>query len=205
MSGEVIIAVITGGSVAATAGVTYIETRRKLQREYDLALRAERIKSYRNLWPLTKTFRKFVRDDVSVGDARKFCTTLNGWYFREGFFLTPRSMDLYERLLERVHDVIDQAGDGERNLTEAEYQTIYRSCRQLRASLTEDLGSRIESAINRRRRRALARARAAADGRDGFSDRDLLEALRQRLRATTYDLDAAAADTPRRRRLTRAR
>jgi hypothetical protein len=205
VSGEVIVAVITGGSIAATAVVTYIETRRKLQREYDLALRTERVKSYRKLWPLTKSFRRFVREDVSIKAARDFCRALNGWYFREGFFLTPRSMERYETLLETVHDVLDQAEDEEeRKLTDAEYELVYRRCRDLRASLTEDLGSRIESEIGRRRRaNALARKRAA-DRTNGFSDRDLIETLRQRLQTTEYDRTASLAVGGHRRRSRRA-
>ena len=135
--------------IPVTAVLTYIETRRKLitdlTREYDLALRAERLTAYRKLWNLLRPLHPYARQPLAVSEARALSATLSDWYASEGFLLSLSSWREYGVLQRGLASIgADEPG---RILDEDELDLLGNRTERLQNSLTEEIGTRERSAL----------------------------------------------------------
>jgi hypothetical protein len=169
LASDVGVALIGFCGLLITALVTFLGTRMKLlhderesrrsfrdglAREYDLALRSDRIGSYRSLWRLLRPLRRFDPPRLTVGDAHALRSSLGAWYYEEGLFLSNTSWSGYGNLQEAITRVIASAEGGcDRLLTDDEFKTLYERARVLRSSLTEDIATRERSVLESKDKR----------------------------------------------------
>jgi hypothetical protein len=136
MDSEVLSAIIAGSvSLVVSTVVAAWTQRRKLESEYDAALRTERLSEYRKLWQLLEPLGWYGKHEITSETAKKLLADLDHWYFEGGgLFLSDISYNSFEELL-RALDKYDGAPSGA-----AEHLRPIGS--KLRTSLTYDIGGR---------------------------------------------------------------
>ena len=108
MDPEVLSAIIAGSiSLVVSTVVAAWAQRRKLESDYDAALRAERLAEYRKLWQLTEPLGWYGKHEITSERAKKLLADLDHWYFEGGgLFLSDISYQSFEELL-RALDTYD--------------------------------------------------------------------------------------------------
>jgi hypothetical protein len=144
-----------------TAVFTYLATRSKIRldltAEYDKDLRTSRLKAYQDLWKLLEPLARYSRPGpVTYVVVKEVAEKMRIWYFEQGgIFLTKESYIPYFSLKEAMQNMIDDKHlkeDNTRELDEERLSTLLTGASLLRKSLTEDIGSRNEGFLSRRRR-----------------------------------------------------
>ena len=140
--------VVTGlASGVVSAVLTYFGTRSKIRLEmtveHDKALHNQRLKIYKELWPLMADFGGYKPDyKLTREAAKKVLNDMHKWYFDGGGIYLSRSsrkpyFDLKMLALEAVR------GKNDELLIEGTQLTnILDAARRLRTSLAEDVGAR---------------------------------------------------------------
>ena len=138
-------------SGAITAVITYFATRSKaildLTIEHDRELRKERLTAYQKLWPELKALARYSAErPLSYEIIKETSEKMRDWYFSpDGIFLSARSRGPYFDLKAEMQKVIDddELRDHKRKLKDTTYiKTIHEYATALRASLSDDVGTR---------------------------------------------------------------
>ena len=101
MDPEVLSAIIAGSVslVVSSVAAAWMQ-RRKLESDYDAALRAERLAEYRKLWQLMEPIGWYGRHEITSKSAKKLLADLDHWYFEGGgLLLSDISYESFEELL----------------------------------------------------------------------------------------------------------
>ena len=101
MNPEVLSAIIAGSiSLVVSTVVAAWAQRRKLESDYDAALRAERLAEYRKLWQLLEPLGWYGKHEITAETAEKLLADLDHWYFEGGgLLLSDVSYQSFEELL----------------------------------------------------------------------------------------------------------
>ena len=101
MDPEVLSAIIAGSvSLVVSTVVAAWAQRRKLESDYDAALRAERLGEYRKLWQLMEPIGWYGKHEITSETAEKLLADLDHWYFEGGgLFLSDIAYQSFEELL----------------------------------------------------------------------------------------------------------
>ena len=133
MDPEVLSVIIAGSvSLVVSTVVAAWAQRRKLESDYDAALRAERLAEYRKLWQLMEPIGWYGERAAGTAEtARKLLADLDHWYFEGGgLLLSDVSYQSFEELLRAL----------------ATYNALTKDLRpvgsKLRTSLAYDIGGR---------------------------------------------------------------
>ena len=146
---------ILAGLIGAAVGgvISWLTTNSRLRRElellYDRDLREKRVAAYRELWKRTKRVpRTRLRGEVTGATLREVREDWHNWYYDEGgIYMSAVVRDTYFAATEALETAADAGGD--RELRENEYEAVYERVKELRDSLTADIGSRIEPQLLR--------------------------------------------------------
>jgi len=140
MDPEVLSAVIAGSvSLLVSSVITAWAQRKKLESDYDVTLRTERLIEYRKLWQLTEPIGWYGKHEITSETAKKLLIDLDRWYFENGggLLLSDVSVNIFEELL---HALYQNNGDPDR---------IRRLGTKLRAALAYDVGGRRRPLLRR--------------------------------------------------------
>jgi hypothetical protein len=101
MDPEVLSAIIAGSvSLVVSSVVAAWTQRKKLESDYDAALRAERLTEYRKLWQLMEPIGWYGKHEITPETAKKLLADLDHWYFEGGgLLLSDISYQSFEELL----------------------------------------------------------------------------------------------------------
>ena len=132
MEPEVVSAIVAGSvSLLVSTVVAAWAQRKKLESDYDAALRGERLAEYRKLWQLMEPIGWYGRHEVTAETAKKLLADLDHWYFEGGgLLLSDISYQSFEELLR----ALDQYDGLPEHLRPAGSK--------LRTSLAYDIGGR---------------------------------------------------------------
>jgi hypothetical protein len=132
MDPEVLSAIIAGSiSLVVSSVVAAWAQRRKLESDYDAALRVERLAEYRKLWQLMEPIGWYGKHEITAETAKKLLGDLDHWYFEGGgLLLSDISYQSFEELL-RALDKYDGLPEHLRPVGS-----------KLRTSLAYDVGGR---------------------------------------------------------------
>lgn len=110
-------------------------------------LRLRRLEAYRSLWSLTAVVAPKPRRDISYADLVRLRQEMRAWYFEGGGLFLSRSATRHYRLLaDGLETFLPEDPRGKVEIDE--YDEISTLCSQLRTSLTLDVRSRAEAAID---------------------------------------------------------
>jgi hypothetical protein len=154
---------ITASLVLAglTALFAYFRTRSRisldLSAEYDKDLRTSRLQVYQELWKLLEPLARYSRPGpVTYQVVKDMAEKMRIWYFQQGgIFLTKGSYDPYFTLKKSLQDIIDDTpciACKDAEIDKERLATLLIEGNLLRSSLTEDIGSRNESFLLRKRK-----------------------------------------------------
>lgn len=141
MDPQILSAIIAGSiSLVVSSVVAAWIQRQKLESDYDVALRTERLAEYRKLWQLTEPLGWYGKHEITSETAKKLLADFDHWYFENGggLLLSDVSVKIFEELLHALHEYSD---DPER---------IRRLGTKLRAALSYDIGGRRLPLLRRR-------------------------------------------------------
>lgn len=102
MEPVVLSAIIAGAvSLLTSTVVAAWSQRKKLESEYDVTLRTERLMVYRKLWQIMEPMGWYGGQEVTPKIAKKILGERDLWYFENGggLFLSDVSADRFEELL----------------------------------------------------------------------------------------------------------
>jgi hypothetical protein len=129
-----VLSAIIAGVVSLTISIPIAAwtLRQKLESDYDVALRTERLTEYRKLWQLTESIGWYGKHEITPKTAKKLLADIHQWYFENGggLFLSDVSMNCFEELLQ----ALDQQ--------DVEPERLRKLGTKLRAALAYDVGGR---------------------------------------------------------------
>jgi len=132
MKPEVLSAIIAGSiSLVISTVVAAWAQRKKLESDYDAALRSERLAEYRKLWQLMEPIGWYGKHEITSETINKLLADIDHWYFEGGgLLLSDVSYQSFEEL-QRSLDRYDGAPDHLRPVGS-----------KLRTALAYDIGGR---------------------------------------------------------------
>ena len=132
MDPQVLSAIIAGAvSLLISTLVAAWAQRRKLESDYDAALRAERLAEYRRLWQLMEPIGWYGKHEITAKTTKKLLADIDHWYFEGGgLLLSDVSYQSFEEL-QRALDKYDGLPDHLRPVGS-----------KLRTALAYDIGGR---------------------------------------------------------------
>lgn len=107
MDSSIWVALIAGTvSLLVSSVVSFWMQRKKLESDYDIALRQERIVEYRKLWQLTEPLGWYGKHELTPEVVQKLRVDIDHWYFEDGsgILLSEGSHSVFEELLKTLHD-----------------------------------------------------------------------------------------------------
>ena len=112
MDSEVLSAIIAGAvSLLISTVVAAWSLRRKLETDYDAALRAERLVEYRKLWQLMEPIGWYGKHEITSETVKKLLADIDHWYFQGGGLLLSdvsyQSFEELQRALDKYEGVPD--------------------------------------------------------------------------------------------------
>jgi len=104
MDPEVLSAIVAGSvSLVVSSVVAAWAQRKKLESDYDVILRAERLTEYRKLWQLMEPIGWYGKHEITSETAKKLLADLDHWYFEGGgLLLSDISYQSFEDLLQAL-------------------------------------------------------------------------------------------------------
>jgi hypothetical protein len=169
---SVLIALIAGlVSGAITSVITYFATAAKIRLEltieYDKELRKDRLGAYLKLWPKLKPLARY-SPPSPVGHqlVKKTSENMRDWYFDTGgVYLSRESRDRYFKLKATMQKIIDNPKIPEKDgsLPPGLVATLHDEATELRAALSDDVGTRQEPFLRSRRFRKVHQNSSAKD------------------------------------------
>ena len=132
MDPQVLSAIIAGSiSLVVSTVVAAWAQRKKLESDYDVALRKERIAEYRKLWQLMEPIGWYGKHEITSETAKKLLADIDHWYFDGGgLFLSDITYQSFEEL-QRALDNYDGVPDH-----------LRPAGSKLRTALAYDIGGR---------------------------------------------------------------
>ena len=97
---QVLSAIIAGAvSLLISTVVAAWSQRKKLESDYDAALRTERLTEYRKLWQIMEPIGWYGKHEITSETAKKLLADIDHWYFEGGgLFLSDVSYQSFEEL-----------------------------------------------------------------------------------------------------------
>src|SRR4030095_6907696 len=106
MDSEVLSAIVAGSvSLVVSTVVAAWTQRRKLESDYDVTLRAERLAEYRRLWQLMEPIGWYGKHEITSETAKKLLADIDHWYFEGGGLLLS---DVSYQSFEELQRALDQ-------------------------------------------------------------------------------------------------
>src|SRR5512147_44785 len=105
MDPQVLSAIIAGSiSLVVSSIVAAWSQRKKLESDYDVALRAERLAEYRKLWQITEPIGWYGNHQITPKLVKKLLVDLDHWYFENGggLLLSEVSYNSFVELLQKI-------------------------------------------------------------------------------------------------------
>lgn len=133
MDPQVLSAIIAGSvSLLVSSLMAAWTQRKKLESDYDVTLRTERLTEYRKLWHLTESIGWYGQHEITPETAKKLLADLDHWYFENGagLLLSDDSIEVFEELLRALYQY---GGEPER---------LRRLGTKVRVALAYDVGGR---------------------------------------------------------------
>ena len=132
MESPVLSAIVAGAvSLLISTVVAAWAQRRKLESDYDVALRTERLAEYRRLWQLMESIGWYGKHEITPETAEKLLADIDHWYFEGGgLLLSDVSYQSFEEL-QRALDKYDGVPDHLRPIGS-----------KLRTAMAYDIGGR---------------------------------------------------------------
>jgi hypothetical protein len=129
---QVLSAIIAGAvSLLISTVVAAWSQRKKLESDYDVALRTERLTEYRKLWQIMEPIGWYGKHEITSETAKKLLADIDHWYFEGGgLFLSDVSYQSFEEL-QRALDKYDDMPEHLRPVGS-----------KLRTALAYDIGGR---------------------------------------------------------------
>lgn len=142
-------------STVIVAVITYFaarwKTRLDLSAEYDRELRTERLTAYKELWKKLKPLARYSREEpITYEIIRDTSQAMRDWYYDAGgIYLSRESRLPYFTLKRSLQRIIDnealEKDNAELDEKSEELKQIFEQGTELRASLSDDIGTRNRS------------------------------------------------------------
>ena len=129
---QVLSAIIAGAvSLLISTVIAAWSQRKKLESDYDVTLRTERLTEYRKLWQIMEPIGWYGKHEITSETTKKLLADIDHWYFEGGgLFLSDVSYQSFEEL-QRALDKYDGVPDHLRPVGS-----------KLRTALAYDIGGR---------------------------------------------------------------
>ena len=212
---ELAIALLTAGlGLISGAVLALLGSRQRLEVEYDIALRTQRIEAYQALWKILEPLAYYAPSSaVTHALARELAEALRSWYFEVGgLFLSEASREAYFDLQKGLGGVIKVPPDGPLDdqcfepLDDHRFERLRAIASKLRTTLTQDTATRVktrhpEPLLPRLRRRLSGRGAVEVSVRRGWlwgdDDRECYSVLVQnQLSSPSVYVNKVYFDTP---------
>jgi len=174
---ELAIALLTAGlGLISGAVLALLGSRQRLEVEYDIALRTQRIEAYQALWKILEPLAYYAPSSaVTHALARELAEALRSWYFEVGgLFLSEASREAYFDLQKGLGGVIQEPPDVDHlPLDVQRFDRLRAIASKLRTTLTQDVATRVktrhpEPLLPRLRRRLSGRGAVEVSVRRGW-------------------------------------
>lgn len=207
---ELAIALLTAGlGLISGAVLALLGSRQRLEVEYDIELRKQRIEAYQALWKILEPLAYYAPPSaVTHALARELAEALRSWYFEVGgLFLSEASREAYFDLQKGLGGVIKEPPDVDHLPLDAHrFERLRGIASKLRTTLTQDTATRVktrhpEPLLPRLRRRLSGRGAVEVTVRRGWlwgdDERECYSVLVQnQLSSPSVYVDRLYFDTP---------
>jgi len=209
---ELAIALLTAGlGLISGAVLALLGSRQRLEVEYDIELRKQRIEAYQALWKILEPLAYYAPSSaVTHALARELAEALRSWYFEVGgLFLSEASREAYFDLQKGLGGVLKEPPDVDHLPLDAQrFERLRAIASKLRTTLTQDTATRVktrhpEPLLPRLRRRLSGRGAVEVSVRRGWlwgdDERECYSVLVQnRLSSPSVCVNKVYFDTPER-------
>jgi hypothetical protein len=141
-----------GAGLGLVSGVVLalVGSRKRLETEYDIALRKYRIEAYQELWRILEPLAYFSPPSaVTYAVATNLSRALRSWYFEVGgLFLSERTREAYFDLQKGLGGVIKGVPeDHYEPLDPRRFERLRSIASNLRTASTQDVATRVKSRL----------------------------------------------------------
>jgi hypothetical protein len=148
MTSEVVASVVAGG-VALISGIALAlyGSLKRLEVEYDIALRNHRIEAYQALWKILAPLAYYSPPSaVTYGLARDLSRALRSWYFEVGgLFLSELTREAYFDLQKGLGGVIKEPVEHDHlPVADKLFERLRGTASTLRTATTQDVATRVK-------------------------------------------------------------
>jgi hypothetical protein len=145
---ELVTTVLGAGLGLFTGAVlAVIASRKRLEVEYDIALRKDRIEAYQALWKILEPLAYYSpQSAVTYAVARDLSKALRSWYFEVGgLFLSEETREAYFDLQKALGGAIKEPLDVEDvSLGPQRFERLRAIASKLRTTSTQDVATRVK-------------------------------------------------------------
>ena len=140
------IGALVGGAISWLT--TNSRLRYELELLYDRDLRTRRVAAYNELWRRTKRITRYpISAEMTGATLREVRADWSDWYYEKGgIYMSEAVRSTYFEAADALQDGAGVAGG--RELSSAEYDSVYAHVKALRDSLTGDIGARLEPRLS---------------------------------------------------------
>jgi hypothetical protein len=171
VSSAVLLAIVTGTVGLLSAGIlALINSSVSARAGIDENLRAERLKSYPDLWQATEAFARWPRQNVTFASLEGLHKELRSWYFSEGgLFFSETARARYGDVQQQIDALLSRPGGAAKTLAPDRYTDLMETTSALRTALTQDLDTRRRKSYWEKRKRTRWHKKAAREAQKRIS------------------------------------